>query len=565
MGAENTLWAILALLSPVVAAPMAAQDDDGATTAGPQLKIASGTGRVALLWTSISLAVFTSLVQGLITTVIQISEDQGLWTFRFRLARYEHIWWTVVSSVLSVSFVLIILTFLAGNTQDSLGVLALSTATTIAIVRYAVPAWRNRAFIENRWRAWTGPSRTSIKAGSRALCGDAAQWKRLSQALPERKMVSAPSDDWGLSLFPPPGLWEDPTALLDKFADQDASKYAAPDAHARCVYDDGTTTGNVSLQWGEAQGFRRRVSRAIHAMPKGLLASRPLTVDEYNGEGLTLALGILGRNKGLRPHTLVFDASDAWKTRRGIGRSQPHTRVQHALESGSAWAPRPSKVMRSYYAHAVDGQFGTLPDAFRDAATELALVLLDVPPRPLRVWLERGLEQQDLDVNLCMSGRTAGSSSSRAVATNEQLNQLYRASYASMVVSLNYLLLQPPAATADADADTKQQSPHQHLHPVRPDLTCFALLHLAEQSVRLDEKAGEWVAGPGAPMPAWWGDAWVHARLRREQACLKPGWKDPAAWLLGLKSFPPELDALECQPAAWPRVVYEPERGEVGV
>lgn len=82
MGAENTLWAILALLSPAVAAPMAAQDDDAATTAGPQLKIASGTGRVALLWTSISLAVFTSLVQGLITTVIQISEDQGLWTFR---------------------------------------------------------------------------------------------------------------------------------------------------------------------------------------------------------------------------------------------------------------------------------------------------------------------------------------------------------------------------------------------------------------------------------------------------------------------------------------------------
>lgn len=61
---------------------MAAQDDDAATKAGPQLKIADGTGRVALLWTSISLAVFTSLVQGLITTVIQISEDQGLWTFR---------------------------------------------------------------------------------------------------------------------------------------------------------------------------------------------------------------------------------------------------------------------------------------------------------------------------------------------------------------------------------------------------------------------------------------------------------------------------------------------------
>ncbi|KAL1615020.1 hypothetical protein SLS56_011959 [Neofusicoccum ribis] len=558
---------------------MPSQGDDP-TIVGPQLKIADETGRVALLWTSISLAVFTSLAQGLITTVIQISEDQGLWTFRFRLARYEHIWWTVVSSILTVSFVLIILTFLAGNTQDSLGVLALSTATTIAIVRYAVPAWRNRDFIENRWLAWTGPSRTSIKASYRALCGDAAQWARLSRELPERKILSAPSDDWGLSLFPPPGLKEDPTALLDKFADQDLPKYVAPDPHHRCVYDDGTTTasanGNLSLQWGEAQGFRRRVSRAIHAMPKGLLSSRPLTVDEYNGEGLTLAFGILGRNKGLRPHTLVFDASDAWKTRRGIARADPHTRVQHALESGSAWAPRPSKVMRSYYAHAVEGQFGTLPDAFRDAATELALVLLDAPPRPLRVWLGRGLEQQDVDVNLWMSGRTGGGAGGGAAsrATPEQLNALYRASYASMVLSLNYLLLHPPLAAAassssssssnsDAISDAKQHSQHHHHHraphPVRPDLTCFALLHLAEQSVRLDEKAGELVAGPGAARPVWWGDAWVRARLRREQACLKGGWKDPAAWLLGLKDFPVELDA-ECQPA-WPTVVYKPERG----
>lgn len=49
---------------------------------GPQINITNSTGRVALLWTSIAVAVVTSLLQGLITTVVQISEDQGLWTFR---------------------------------------------------------------------------------------------------------------------------------------------------------------------------------------------------------------------------------------------------------------------------------------------------------------------------------------------------------------------------------------------------------------------------------------------------------------------------------------------------
>jgi hypothetical protein len=57
-----------------------------------------------------------------------------------------------------------VLSFLAGNNNDSVSVLALSTATTIAIVRYAMPAWRNRRFIENRWLAWTGNSRTAIRA-----------------------------------------------------------------------------------------------------------------------------------------------------------------------------------------------------------------------------------------------------------------------------------------------------------------------------------------------------------------------------------------------------------------
>ncbi|KAK4182368.1 hypothetical protein QBC35DRAFT_510099 [Podospora australis] len=515
--------------------------------AGPQLNIADPNGQIALLWTSIAIAVFTSLIQGLITTVVTISEESNLWTFRFRIARYEHIWWTAVSSLLTVSFALIVLSFLAGNSQDSLGVLALSTATTIGIVRYAIPAWRNRFYIENRWLAWTGPSRTAIRREFRDLCGDKAQWERLSRAYPERKVVAAPSDSWGLTLVPPPGLWEDPTAILGKFMDAPLDNFLAPGGDYPCVFDDGSMNnggGSVSLLWGEAIGFRRRVSRAIAAMPKNLLSSRPTTINEYNGEGLCLALGILGRNKGLRPYLLVYDSSDKWKKERGIVRHDDKTSVSGALENGSSWAPRANKVMRSHYGHAIQDQYGGLPEAYRDAALELALILLDIGRKLLKIWLRQEMEQQDLNVNLWMSARRGMSSSkevggvSHPKAEDKQLDALYRASYASMIISINYLVL-PKGGAA----------------PVRPDLTCFALLYLAESAVQLDSSTGKWVQGPGAGKPAWWDHGWVKARLQSEQQSLKEGWQNPAAWLLGLKEFPIELDHRNHPD--WPRVVYE--------
>ncbi|KAG5927416.1 hypothetical protein E4U42_002288 [Claviceps africana] len=257
--------------------PLPTEPDNG----GPQISIPTQTGRVALLWTSIGAAVFTSLIQGLITTIVQVAEDQSLWTFRFRIARFEHWWWTTVSVLLSISFALIILTFLAGNSQDAVGVLALSTATTIAI---------------------------------------------------------------GLTLIPPKGLWEDPTAVLEKFG-EDKDAYRWPKLDAPCVYDDGDIgDGDISLRWGEDQGFRRRVSRAINAMPAGLLTSYPTTTDGYKGEGLCLAYGILGRNKGLRPNELRFDASDSWKKSRGIRRNRENTPVRAVLENSSSHGAGPDSA-----------------------------------------------------------------------------------------------------------------------------------------------------------------------------------------------------------------------------
>ena len=332
-----------------------------------------------------------------------------------------------------------------------------------------MPSWRNRVYIENRWLAWTGPSRTSIFGVYRDLCGDAPQWTRLYKEHANRKMPTpAPSDIWGPALFPPAGLSHDPTAILETWGeDKGTFRYAAGDYP--CVYDDGGIgDGRVSLKWGEDEGFRSRASRAVNAMPIGLLKSRPSTMDGYNGEGLCLAFGILGRNKGLRPTQLRFDASDAWKRNRGIERTKSDHPLRTELEDSSSWAPRPNKVMRSYYSRTVNEQYGTFPADFTAAATELALILLDIRQKELRIWLNERFEQQAMDVIHYLSGRRHAILDIRA--PDAQLRTLYRASYTAMIISLNYLL---PSGRATINNNSARTA-------VRPDLTCFALLWLAE-------------------------------------------------------------------------------------
>jgi hypothetical protein len=73
------------------------------------------SGQQALFWSSTALAILVSFVQGGITTLIDICEAESLWTVRFRLAVYEHYWWTVIAVALLTSFIAMIFTFLAGN------------------------------------------------------------------------------------------------------------------------------------------------------------------------------------------------------------------------------------------------------------------------------------------------------------------------------------------------------------------------------------------------------------------------------------------------------------------
>ena len=501
------------------ALPHAFPDTDVARRAshpnGPALPFINPTGKIALLWTSIGLAVVTSFWQGLIVTIVTIAESQGMWTFRFRIARYEHWWWTIVSAMLSTSFCLIILSFLSGNSSDSLGVLTLSTATAITIVRYAIPAWRNRAYIELRWLSWTGPSRTGISSTFGKYCRERSDWIKIQNIPRLENIIPAPSDEWGWAINPPKAIWEDPTALLQGLNENVISRVVSTDGQlGRCVYDDGYDRGQVSLLWSENEGFRRRVSRAISSVPDGLLHSVPSTYNGFHGKGLCLAMGILGRNKGLAPFQLVFDIHDRRKTERGVFRSDPKYKVTTELEATSVWFPRPNKVMRSFYQKSMEEQYSGIGAEFVSVAVELALILLDCPPAAAKIWLDQNLEQQSIELNRRMSNRPEGSIGT--LASREQLQTLYRASYTSMIISLNYF----------------DQTQHNSGSVRRPDLTCFALLWLAE----------------GGDAPAWWGEEWVQKRLKEEANVLRGRWQRAASWLLGLDDVPTLLNLAE-----WPR------------
>ena len=381
-----------------------------------------------------------------------------------------------------MSLVLIILSFLSGNSSNSLGILVLASATSLTIVQYLIPSWRCRHFIANRWLAWTGDSRTGIDISDAPYCGDEKLWRSMLKNLKRSAIKSTPSDWYGWRLFPAGGIPEDPTDILrhakqemllgEEKAVLEGEKFPAS------IFDDGAATTRVSLLWGGAQNFRRRVSRATSSMPSTLLKSKPFSKDGYAGEGLCLAMGILGRNKGLNPKQFVF---------------VPSNLPPGYMEDTSTWEPRPAKVMRSCYMEVMEAQYGGLGKPYVHATVELSLILVDCPPDAITAWLVAGLEQQYLTLNVEIRQM-------RGVMSHE-LNAHYRSSYTSMILSLNYM------------TNWNSQS-----ELARPDLICTGILLMAENKAK----------------PEWWDVSEMRERRRKEDAALGFGWRQAALCLLGM-------------------------------
>lgn len=468
------------------------QATDSQSSSSRILNVSDATAR-GFLWSSIGLAVLTALLQGLVTALALMTESSNQWTFRFRLAKIEHWWWTTVSGLLLISLVLILLSFATGNGSESISVLVLSSTTFLTIVRYMLPSWRARNFIYNRWLAWSGPSRTAVKIAEMTYCGTLDDWRKLSKVTVIAKGKSVPSDYYGWHLFPLKGISQDPTDIL-KDVNTTVLRSGTLSRTIDYIYNERyEDLDTVSLLWGaETQGFQPRVSRSVSAMTSSLLRSQPFTTEGYAGEGFCLAMGILGRNKGLKPGQLVFKMT---------------RQISSSLEQKSTWRPRPSKTLRSYYWKTLDAQYHGLGEEYVDAAVELSLILMDAYEPAIATWLQAGCEHQSFEINKTLQVLKA---------TPDELRAHYESSYISMIISLNNM--------RDKQLGRKN---HEVAQAKRPDIICLAL--------RLKALG---VENP----PSWWNSPEIEGYLNGERQHLDHDWYQDAAKLLGLAAYPEGLE-----------------------
>lgn len=466
---------------------------------------------IAFSWASIGIAVITAIFQGLVAALASMTESSMQWTFRFRLALVEHWWWTFVSVLLLTSLVMSIIAFTAGKGGDPVSVLALSSASFLAMVQYLLPAWQHREYVETRWLAWSGDSRTAIKKEHQWLCGSHEEWTKLVRRYRPRlrRLQTTPSDYYGWSLRSNNGIRIDPTDLIRVLDDTDLQTVDSEKAKpATGIYTNADPTATtVSFRWGREQRFCRRVSRAVSAMPFCLLTSNPKTADGYDGKGLAIAMGILGRNKGLQPWKLVFHMS---------------SQTSSSLENSSTWTPRPAKVLRSFYKYTLQAQYGGLGEQFVNASVELALLMADVPSRVRDLWLKAGLEHQCLHTDALLNQVT------RSQCSDEErratLSAHYESNFVSMIISLNSIDVDVLSAKQGHDISTLR----------RPDVTCTGLLLKARGQAR----------------PSWWTNDDIR-RLRRreiESLSINVDWRTQAAHLVGLEGWPAGLETGE---SAW--------------
>ena len=288
----------------------------------------------------------------------------------------------------------------------------------------------SREYRKLRWQAWSGPSRTGIPSALACYIGDKEDWEALELSLPIRQ--AHPVEAYTKYVLPfNAGVVSDPTDLLKARAALKDDSWMSKSGEKRFVYRPLQSDQPVSLLWGECSGFRARCSRGIIAVPRGLLKVWPRLGQGVDSRPICLAHGILARNKGLEPASLACNLKKKFSFR--------------VFEENSSFWPRPSKTLRGLYREEFAKTFSLLGDSYVSAATELALLLADVPAPLIQDWLQGRMEHQDLELN--QKAENSG-------ASLQDLARLYRGQYAAMLVSLSLhrhgLRLRPELLVHDA-------------------------------------------------------------------------------------------------------------------
>lgn len=369
--------------------------------------------------TSIDVAIALILAIWSSSKAIKYLELRNLWTLCLRLSIVQH--WLITPTI-SIVWILLAHTYLfqfppsLASFRRPIGLLFIAGALR-SLFGYVLPAHHSRGYLRLRWKAWSGPSRTGVRAELVPYIGDRGDWETLRTQTGGR-VVMHPIER--ASRFPFLSrrrlIVPDMTDLLmaRAAADQEENNVWVPHSDARRGLFQPILPGEpASMLWGEQIGFQRRCSRGIISVPRELLSPWP-QLGGIDARGLCLACGILARNKGLRATSLICNL----QTKGTFG----------IFEQNSVFWPRPAKTLRSVFHMECERFYSYLGPAFVVAATELALLLTDAPVEVVEDWLDAQLEHQDIEFN---------NEAYALGASPEDLELLYRGHYAAMLVSIS--------------------------------------------------------------------------------------------------------------------------------
>ena len=142
---------------------------------------------------------------------------------------------------------------------------SLLTGFLIVFFRLLMPLGESSDYLDLRWKAWTGPSRSGIPPYLMRYLGNEQDW--ISMLSSCRDVQVHPVERF-LNLVAPfaQGIEQDPTSILSArlALDEEADTLWMPRSEEKaCVYAPSEPVEPISFLWGARLGFRLRCSRGI--------------------------------------------------------------------------------------------------------------------------------------------------------------------------------------------------------------------------------------------------------------------------------------------------------------
>ncbi|CAN0553563.1 unnamed protein product [Ectocarpus sp. 12 AP-2014] len=161
------------------------------------------------------------------------------------------------------------------------------------------------------------------------------------------------------------------------------------------VYYPFTQNDRMSVLWEApiSRMFQRRVSRGILTYDAGKVTNAFSVGRADRARSAIIVRGVLARTEGFAPKFLLFRS--VYETDGVNVDLSPHF-------------PRPSKTSIEHFRDNMDEEFSGISPAYVNAATELAMLIVDIPPARVSEWLRVQREQEDVEWSWSVQRLTDG-------------------------------------------------------------------------------------------------------------------------------------------------------------